>query len=163
MTVSVGLQMLGNAGVTMRRAMVAQSRLNPANASGISAGHWSDGPQPFKLGGIRYDAANPDFRGWFGGIQGKQGFLFGVPYRPGSWQDALVETYAGPHDYLNSWFSYDASGNIRAGMSGLERGVSQALNWTDVILATPFGTASAVPPASHVSVGSAGLVADYER
>ena len=68
-----------------------------------------------------------------------------------------------PHDYLNSRWAYDASGNIRQGMSGLERGFGQALNATDVVVATPFAAAGSVPPETALSIGSTGLVVDHGK
>lgn len=47
----------------MRELMVEQSKLNPDNATGVSAGYGGDG---FKLGGCRYSCSQPDL---FGGIQ----------------------------------------------------------------------------------------------
>lgn len=126
---------------TMRRQMIAQSMLNADNASGISEGFGGD---RFKLGGGRYNPAGGG-PSPLGGHQGGAGAMFGVPYQPGSWQDRIVEAYAGPHDYLNSGYWYAADGNIRVGMSAFERGVGEALNWANVVVATPIVAASVAP------------------
>ena len=56
-----------------------------------------------------------------GGIQGEKGTLFGVPYAAGSWQDKLIEAFAGPHDMIGGKFSglYDTQGNSKRERSGL--------------------------------------------
>ena len=40
-----------------------------------------------------------------GGIQGEKGTLFGVPYVAGSWQDKLIEAFAGSHDFIGGKIS----------------------------------------------------------
>ena len=138
------VNILGNAADNMRDAMVAQSRLDPLgrNESGVSVGFRGDG---FKLGGGRFNAANPSFESPLGGIQGGQGEIFGIDYQPGSFADRLVESYAGPHDYLNSGFSYDQYGNIRS-KSFLGNIMSQAMNYANVAVATPIVAASVILP-----------------
>jgi hypothetical protein len=68
-----------------------------------------------------------------------------MEYKAGSWQDYLVEAYAGPHDYLNSGYWYDSMGNIKTGLSMLERGFGEALNYVNVAVATPIVLASVTP------------------
>jgi len=60
--------------------------------------------------------------GLTGGIQGAKGALFGVPYMAGSWQDQLIESFAGTHDVIGGKLSglYDTNGNIAQGLSGEE-------------------------------------------
>ena len=129
--------------VAMRRAMIAQSSLDARNMGASSAGFMGDG---IKLGGGRYNpsatAAAPSL---LGGHQGQSGLLFGHPYAPGSWQDLLVEAYAGPHDYLNSFYWYDNFGNIRPGISTAGWAFGRALNYANVVSATPLVAASVVP------------------
>ena len=125
----------------MRRAMVAQSLLNPANATGQSAGLWGDG---FKLGGGRYNALS-DAPSPFGGRQGGTGELFGVAYAPDSLWDRIVEAYAGPHDYFNGFYWYDAQGNIDARLSPLQRHFGEAVNAANLVTATPFAAAALLP------------------
>jgi hypothetical protein len=115
--------------------MIGQSRLDPLrrNDSGVSEGFRGDW---FKLGGCRAPCSNSPL----GGVQGGPGRLFGMPYEPGSFVDHLIETYAGPHDFLNSPIFYDALGNSanRPAILGL-------VNGANVVIATPFAAASVVP------------------
>lgn len=126
---------------TMRQRMIAQSMLNPDNAGGVSDGLGSDG---FKLGGGRVGAMNAE-PSVLGGHQGGQGMLLGHPYAPGSWQDKLIEAYAGPHDYFNSGYWYDSTGNLKADMTSFGRAAGEVLNWANVATATPFVAAWATP------------------
>ena len=92
--------------------------------------------------------------------------MFGIPYKPGSWQDGLIEAYAGPHDYLNSLFARDynaATGNIRQGLSAFERGVAGTMNAADVVIATPFAAAGSLPDGTTLSIGASGLVVDHGK
>lgn len=132
---SGSLSSLTWAALEMREAMVRQSLLNTAgrNASGLSAGFRGDG---FKLGGCRW----PCQWGPLGGIQGQAGRFLGVDYAPGSFLDGLVETFAGPHDFLNSPVLYDELGNSANRWSGFE-----LLNAANVLVASPFAAASVIP------------------
>jgi RHS repeat-associated protein len=133
------------ASFTMRDVMIEQSRLDSRNASGVGVGFMGDG---FKLGGGRWVeglSADRQLPSPLGGLQGGQGMLFGRPYSPGSWADYLVEAYAGPHDYLNSGRWYDnASGNA-FNLTGFARAAGEALNVSNVVVATPFVAASVIP------------------
>lgn len=129
------------AAVEMRRVMVEQSRLNPENATGISDGFRGD---RFKLGGCR----SPCNGSPLGGMQRGPGRFFSMDYNPGSFLDHLVETYAGPHDFLNSPVFYDNFGN-NIGRSSL----FNALNAGNVVLATPFAIASIVPTYAYGALG----------
>lgn len=85
-----------------------------------------------------------------GGIQGVQGTLFGKPYEPGSWQDKLIESFAGSHDYIGGSLTglYDEQGNIRRGMSGTEKSIYDNLVTTSAIpVAAPFAASELLPPA----------------
>jgi len=99
-----------------------------------------------------------------GGIQGKEGFFglvisddvtIGGTYERGSWQDHLVEMFAGPHDWMNSGFFYDQHGNIRQNMGFIEEIFRTALNYTNVLVASPFAFASAVTDDANAMVLSA--------
>ncbi len=78
-----------------------------------------------------------------GGLQGGGGvfgiFNMKVAYGAGSFLDILVESFAGPHDWLNSSHYYGANGNIdtAAGIWGMA-----AWNSINVALAAPFGLAT---------------------
>lgn len=148
---SLATSLLEMAAINMRQKMVAQSKLDPRNSGGRSVGFRGDG---FKLGGGRFNPGAPANAvcSPLGCYQGGQGAL-GVPftdvrinYAPGSWQDYLVEAYAGPHDYLNSGFWYDsANGNIRQGISTFGKYAGEALNAANVAFSTPFVAASVMP------------------
>lgn len=58
--------------------------------------------------------------------------------------DHVVETFAGPHDFLN-WYWYNATGTIRQGMSCLEVAIGEVINAVDIPLAAPFAAASITP------------------
>jgi RHS repeat-associated protein len=157
-SVSGGLSSLTWAALAMRRAMIAQSMLwNPEsklvnretgeelqgpptpspNARGLSAGFRFDF---FKLGGSRFPSTNSVL----GGFQGGRGNVFGIGYGPGSFLDGLVETYAGPHDFLNSPLFYDSFGNNQKRFWAWE-----VVNAANVLVATPFAAASVVPPSAY--------------
>ncbi len=143
--ISMVLSLMTYSATKMRQVMVAQSKLDPRNASGKSVGYKGDS---FKLAGSRYNPQHGlgQVRSPLGGIQGQQGrIMFLGDYSPGSWQDYLGEAYAGPHDYLNSSYWYDAMGNIKSDMSFIERGFGEMLNYSNVIVATPFVMASVTP------------------
>ena len=139
--------------VSMRASMVDQSRLNPtgANSSGVSWGLQGDG---FKGGGGRFNASNPTAISPLGGQQGGQGFLgitwnsqplIGANYAPNSWQDRLVESFSGVHDTFNRPVWYDAMGNIRQGMSTLEKLGGEVWNVLMIAPAAPFAAATSIP------------------
>lgn len=97
---------------------------------------------PTKLGGGRNIEGVPIQKpSPLGGIQGGPGKIFGIPYAPGSLVDRFVEVFAGPHDYLNSGYWYNSSGNAynRSGLSGY---FGEALNFANVAVATPFVASS---------------------
>ncbi len=141
--VSGSLSSLTWAAVSMREAMIEQSMLDPAgrNAGGSSAGYRGD---RFKLGGCRAPCTSSPL----GGIQSGPGKLFGFEYSPGSFIDQLVETYAGPHDFLNNPVFYDQFGNNAGRWSGLA-----AVNAANVIIATPFAAASVIPTFAYPAFG----------
>lgn len=158
--IAAGIQLLGFTANSMRKTMWEQSTINPKNSSGISAGHKGDG---HKLAGGRYNAAHPNAGSPLGGAQGGPGKFFGIPYKPNSGLDLLLETFAGPHDYLNSWFAYDASGNIRQGISVPQKIFGQVMNWTDVPLSIPFGVSGAVSPEATAGIAGTGLMVDQSK
>ena len=141
--------LIRDTGKYLRAKMIAQSRLRPENSSGISAGLDDDG---FKLAGDRLNPQEPN--AWpspLGGHQGGQGKLFGFNYPPGGIIDHVVESWAGPHDYLNSW-AYAADGTLR-NLSRFEQFVGGITNPLNVAIATPvaiplmLGPAGAAAPA----------------
>jgi RHS repeat-associated protein len=132
---SGGLSSLTWAAREMRADMIEQSRLNEtgANSSGASDGFRGDG---FKLGGCRAPCTGSPL----GGRQGGVGKFLGITYAPGSFVDALVESYSGPHDFLNSPVFYDSLGNNM----GRSR-IFDVVNAANVAFATPFAVASVIP------------------
>ncbi len=83
-----------------------------------------------------------------GGIQGMKGTLFGFPYEAGSWQDKLIEAFAGPHDYIGGSLSglYDEQGNARRGMTDAERRLyDNVVSPGALVPATPFAAAQVLP------------------
>jgi RHS repeat-associated protein len=122
------------------------------NLGAKSVGFMGDG---IKLGGARrvidalgnlLECGSP-----LGGCQGGSGELFKRPYSPGSWQDRLVEAYAGVHDSLNAPFWYNASGN-GINYTGVEKAFGETLNALNVVIATPVVAASMVPTYSYTSL-----------
>jgi hypothetical protein len=101
-----------------------------------------------------------------GGLQGSGGQLglFGlnINYAPGSLADRLVESFAGPHDFLNSTHFYGPNGNASyaAGLWGKE-----IWNAIDIPLAAPFGIATFCNqvPALCGGVNNAISAADHYR
>jgi len=140
---SGGIALLAHSATAMRAKMIAQSKLDSRNSSGISAGHKGDG---FKLAGGRFNLASPAAREIFGGAQGGPGRFLNRDYFPNSWQDSVCEAYAGPHDFLNSVYMYDAIGNIRA-MNSLESNLGSILAFMNLFNATPFVLADSLQPA----------------
>lgn len=134
------MRLFGESALKMQQSMITQSKLDPRNASKVSVGFNGSG---FGLGGGRYDPDNPfGPPSPLGGDQGGPGSFFGSPYAPGSLRDYVVEAYGGPHDFLNSGYWYDDVGDIRRGMSNFSRGFGELLNYTNVVVATPFVAAS---------------------
>jgi filamentous hemagglutinin len=78
-----------------------------------------------------------------GGIQGEKGTLFGVPYAAGSWQDKLIEAFAGPHDMIGGKFSglYDAQGNAKRERSELVKIAQDRWSEIAILSSTPFAAA----------------------
>jgi filamentous hemagglutinin len=90
-----------------------------------------------------------------GGIQGAVGTLFGVPYAAGSWQDKLVESFAGTHDYIGGKASglYDTQGNIKRGMSTTEKFVHDRAAEVAIPIAAPFAAAESLSPEIWKAIG----------
>ncbi len=87
--------------------------------------------------------------GLTGGVQGAKGTLFGVPYQAGSWQDQLVEAFAGTHDIVGGKLSglYDDKGNIRREMSNTTRKIYDfVITPAAIAPSSPFATAELLSP-----------------
>jgi filamentous hemagglutinin len=83
-----------------------------------------------------------------GGIQGAKGTLFGIPYAAGSWQDKLIESFAGTHDHIGGKASglYDGQGNARREMTEAEAKAYAALSIVAIVPSAPFAMATLLPP-----------------
>jgi filamentous hemagglutinin len=96
--------------------------------------------------------ATPDgkkMEGSTGGVQGYVGTLFGTPYLAGSWQDKLIESFAGTHDMIGGKLSglYDDQGNIKRGMSAAERSAyDDVVTRAALLPSAPFAAAQGLPP-----------------
>ncbi|MEJ7139177.1 hemagglutinin repeat-containing protein [Amphibiibacter pelophylacis] len=103
--------------------------------SGLSLNEFLNTDQGKKLSGLT------------GGIQGAKGTLFGVPYAAGSWQDKLIEAFAGTHDFVGGRLSglYDDQGNAARGRSDITK-IAQD-RWSEIALvpSAPFAAAQALP------------------
>ena len=86
-------------------------------------------------------------RGLTGGVQGAKGTLFGIPYEAGSWQDQLIEAFAGTHDLIGGALSglYDQQGNIQQGMSDFRRTSHDRVADIAVLPSTPFALSELLP------------------
>ena len=87
--------------------------------------------------------------GLTGGVQGAAGTLFGEPYKAGSWQDKLIESFAGTHDLIGGTWSglYDKQGNAERGRGVITSGAQEAWSASGAIVgAAPFAAAQGLPP-----------------
>lgn len=86
-------------------------------------------------------------RGLTGGVQGAKGTLFGIPYEAGSWQDQLIEAFAGTHDLMGGAVSglYDQKGNIKQGMSDFRRTLHDRAADVAVLPSAPFALSELLP------------------
>ena len=137
---SAGIESLAIVAAQMRASVIAKG----INATGTSAGFMGDG---IKRAGERCYANEECPSGWlsglFGGLQGGEGKIFGIPYAPDGLVNELMEAYAGPHDFLNAPYSYDANGYQRR-LSGFAYGFGEALSVLNIAVATPIAAASVV-------------------
>ncbi|MFC1702744.1 hypothetical protein ACFL1J_08450, partial [Pseudomonadota bacterium] len=76
--------------------------------------------------------------------QGGPGCIFGIPYKPGSIFDYVVEGFAGTHDYLNHPVYYNLNGTSKT-LTGVGRYYGQFRNVTNVFLASPIVLPSLIP------------------
>jgi filamentous hemagglutinin len=90
-----------------------------------------------------------------GGVQGVKGTLFGVPYAPGSWQDKLIESFAGSHDFIGGKVSglYDAQGNATRGRSDITKAAQEAWSVGAILPSAPFAAAEAFSPEAWKAIG----------
>jgi len=84
-----------------------------------------------------------------GGIQGYIGTLFGTPYKAGSWQDQLIESFGGSHDFIGGQITglYDEQGNATRGRSDALIKAHNTWSATGAIaLSAPFAMSELLPP-----------------
>ena len=93
--------------------------------------------------------------GTTGGIPGEKGTLFGVPYAAGSWQDKLIESFAGTHDYIGGKGSglYDAQGNAARGRSEMTTTLQNRWSELAILPSAPFAAAEAFSPEVWKAIG----------
>jgi filamentous hemagglutinin len=112
-------------------------------AAGMSLAQFLNTPQGKEISGLT------------GGVQGAKGTLFGIEYPAGSWQDKLVESFAGTHDFIGGKVSglYDDQGNIKRGMSTTEKFVHD--RWAEIAIpiAAPFAAAEGMSPEIWKAIG----------
>jgi filamentous hemagglutinin len=91
----------------------------------------------------------------FGGLQGGERTLFGETYEKGSWQDKLIETFAGPHDLIGGKLSglYDGQGNAKQGMSSSEVSAYDKLSGLAILPAAPFAASQFFSPEAWKAIG----------
>jgi len=90
-----------------------------------------------------------------GGVQGYKGTLFGTPYEAGSWQDKLIESFAGTHDMIGGKLTglYDSQGNIKQGMSKTESTAYDVWSGVAILPSAPFAAAQGLPPEVWNAIG----------
>lgn len=89
---------LTEAAWAMRNKASEWASKNEYNTTGPSAGIRGDGR---KLAGGFVDTNNNIVQEPFGGCQGCKGELLGTEYPVGGFRDYVLESYAGPHDFLD--------------------------------------------------------------
>lgn len=113
-----------------------QAQWSSKGADGKSLIEWLDTDEGRKMAGLT------------GGIQGWKGTLFGIPYKAGSWQDKLIESFGGTHDFIGGQITglYDGQGNTKRGMSVVEKTLYD--RWSELALlpATPFAMSEFLSP-----------------
>ena len=119
------------------------------SANGQTQLELRDGKVQF-LGSLQAFLESPEgqkMAGATGGVQGAVGTLFGIPYAAGSWQDKLIEAFAGTHDVIGGQLSglYDDQGNARRGRTNAEKTVHEAWSALAIAPSAPFAAAEALP------------------
>ncbi len=142
-----GFSLLSDTAYLLRTKEIQNSELDPLgrNSSGKSSGVRGDN---FKLAGARIDPRNPNAApAPLGGIQGGQGKIFGFNYPPNGIVNHVLESWAGPHDWLNGW-TYDSVGNLR-NLNLFERGLNTFTNPLNVAIAAPLAVPLATEPIGY--------------
>ncbi|MEO8409098.1 MAG: hemagglutinin repeat-containing protein, partial [Propionivibrio sp.] len=123
----------GNKVLDLKDGMVQWDK---EGAKGLSLAAYPDSPEGQKAAGAT------------GGIQGWKGALFGRPYAAGSWQDKLIESFGGTHDFIGGQVTglYDGQGNTKRGMSDTERFVRDRVSEAALVPSAPFAAAELLTP-----------------
>ncbi|OLK18985.1 hypothetical protein, partial [Xanthomonas oryzae] len=116
----------------------------------MSAGYvqWNEKSAKMSLSDFLNSDEGKKMGGLTGGIQGIQGTLAGIPYAAGSWQDHLIEYFAGPHDMIGGQVAglYDAEGNARRDRPSYVQKFHNTWTVAAIPIAAPFAMAKALPP-----------------
>jgi filamentous hemagglutinin len=91
----------------------------------------------------------------FGGLQGGERTLFGQPYEKGSWQDKLIEAFAGPHDLMGGKLSglYDGQGNATQERSQATKNAQELWSGAALLPAAPFAASQVLSPEVWKAIG----------
>jgi filamentous hemagglutinin len=91
----------------------------------------------------------------FGGLQGGERTLFGQTYEKGSWQDKLIEAFAGPHDLIGGKLSglYDAQGNATQGRTQAKKNSQEIWSGAALLPAAPFAASQVLSPEIWKAMG----------
>jgi filamentous hemagglutinin len=122
----------------------------------FTGGKNSDGtPKNQSLADFIATSEGQKLPGATGGVQGEKGSLFGVPYAAGSWQDKLIESFAGTHDFIGGKVSglYDAQGNAARGRSELTTTLQNRWSEIAILPAAPFAAAEGLSPEVWKAIG----------
>ncbi len=128
--------------VLMRNEMIRQSKIDPKNdGTGFSAGMNGD---MFKLAGGRWFYGSvPDQCSPLGCWQNGPGSVFGSSYAKGGLTDMVTESFAGPHDFANSFTWYDQIGDAISYSPAKSMLLELTTNYTtSLMFAAPFATAA---------------------
>ena len=89
-----------------------------------------------------------EMSGFTGGVQGLEGTLGGMPYRPDGILDLVHEGFAGPHDFMGGSISdfYDRDGNARRGLSSTTETLYGVWSGVALLPAAPFALSEILPP-----------------
>jgi RHS repeat-associated protein len=109
-----------------------------------SDGLFGDG---YKLGGERLPELGGVCGGPAGGCQITRGYLGSAnwTYDAGSWQDKLVESYAGPHDWISAPITYSSNGFQSASKIGAIPYLGTAVSGVLLVPATYFAMPAFIP------------------
>ncbi|PUE12943.1 hemagglutinin repeat-containing protein [Limnohabitans sp. T6-20] len=91
----------------------------------------------------------------FGGLQGGERTLFGQTYEKGSWQDKLIEAFAGPHDLIGGKLSglYDVQGNATQGRTQTTKNAQEIWSGAALLPAAPFAASQVLSPEIWKAIG----------